>query len=61
MYIITGAIHITHIVSSLYIICESVPYHTDTSVSAAQFSETKHPADFIGNAEQDKDIQPTTT
>lgn len=54
MYIITGAIHITYIVTFLYIICESFSYQTNRSVSTAQLGETKkkHPADFIGNAEQ---------
>lgn len=61
MYIINGAIHITYIVSFLYVICESFPYQTDRSVPTVQLSETKHPADFIGNAEQDKDNQLTRT
>lgn len=33
MYIITGAIHITYIVSFLYIICGSFPYQIGRSVS----------------------------
>lgn len=41
MYIITSAIHITYIVTFLYIICESFSYQTNRSVSTAQLGETK--------------------
>lgn len=63
LYIITGAIHITYIVTFLYIICESFSYQTNRSVSTAQLGETKKNIQqtLLEMQNKDKDNQLTRT